>query len=135
VPEFSNVSHVALTVTDLDRSMAWYADVLGLQLLVPTERPGIRGALFLHPPTGLMVGLAQHESGSDAAFDERRAGLDHLSFGVPDREALARWEQHLSEKGVAHSGIQDVPYGSVLVFRDPDNVQLELFALPAGATP
>ena len=135
MPEFSNVSHVALTVTDLDRSMAWYTDVLGLQLLAPTQRPGIRGALFLHPSTGLIVGLAQHESSTDARFDELRVGLDHLSFGVPDRDALTVWEQHLTDKGVAHSAIQDVPYGSVLVFRDPDNVQLELFALPAGATP
>lgn len=131
MPELSGVSHISFTVSDLDRSVAWYQHVLGLHLVMPTERPGIRGAILVHT-SGLMVSLAQHESGAGDAFDELRTGLDHLSFAVADRDALAAWERHLDERGVTYSPIQDVPYGSVLVFRDPDHIQLELFVVAPG---
>jgi hypothetical protein len=59
---------------------------------------------------------------------------------VPDRSDLEAWQSHLEANGVVRSDaadkpltqspIADEPYGSVLVFRDPDNIQLELFAPP-----
>jgi glyoxylase I family protein len=56
-------------------------------------------------------------------------GLDHVSFGVASRAGLAAWLTRLDELGVEHTGIRDekepFPYATV-VFRDPDNIQLEL---------
>jgi catechol 2,3-dioxygenase-like lactoylglutathione lyase family enzyme len=53
-------------------------------------------------------------------------GLDHISFGVADRAGLDAWASRLDELGIGHSGVidtdQPMPY-SVLVFRDPDNLQ------------
>jgi catechol 2,3-dioxygenase-like lactoylglutathione lyase family enzyme len=71
--------------------------------------------------------------GNDGArFDEARTGLDHVGFNVSSRAELQAWTAWLDELGIPHSGIQVVdepfPYATV-VFRDPDNVQLELFAL------
>jgi hypothetical protein len=40
---------------------------------------------------------------------------------------------HLDELGVPHSGIIDTGYGSTVVFRDPDNFQLELYVHPNPA--
>ncbi len=128
MPEFTGVSHVGLTVSDLDRSVAWYTDVLGLALLMPTDAPGMRRVLLVHPGSGLLVGLVQHEGGSRDAFEERRTGLDHLSFAVASRDELVAWAERLRDKGVPAGEINDVPYGSVLVVRDPDGIQLELFA-------
>jgi len=65
-------------------------------------------------------------------FAEARTGLDHFGLAVPTRADLEAWQAHLQQLGVQHSPIADRPYGSVLVFRDPDNIQLELFA-PASA--
>ena len=59
-----------------------------------------------------------------------RAGLDPIAFRVEDRDELQRWAAHLEAKGVAQSGIADMSYGPTLVFRDPDNIQLELFVAP-----
>lgn len=129
MPEFTGVSHVGLSVTDLDRSTAWYTDVLGLQVLMPTDVPGLKRVLLVHPGSGLMVGLGQHGEATGAAFDERATGLDHLSLAVGSRDELAEWERRLADKGVSYTPIQDEFYGSVLVFRDPDNIQLELFAM------
>ena len=64
------------------------------------------------------------------AFDEQRVSLDHLAFSVADRDELQRWVTHLEAHGVTHSGILDIGYGPTLVFRDPDNIQLELFMQP-----
>jgi glyoxylase I family protein len=64
-------------------------------------------------------------------FDECRTGLDHISFGVASRDELAAWVATLDELGIQHTGIRDekepMPYSTV-VFRDPDNIQLELIA-------
>jgi catechol-2,3-dioxygenase len=80
-------------------------------------------------PTGLTFGLIQHERGDDGEFSEFRVGLDHLALAVDTRDELVTWAEHLDGLGEPHSGISDHPYGSVLVFRDPDNIQLELFVL------
>jgi hypothetical protein len=56
------------------------------------------------------------------------------SMSVPDRAALEAWQTVLAGKGITHSPISDQPWGSVLVFRDPDNIQLELCSPPAAAT-
>jgi glyoxylase I family protein len=58
--------------------------------------------------------------------------LDHLCFSVADRAELVEWEARLAEFEIPHSPIKDTPHGSVVVFRDPDNIQLELFAPPGS---
>jgi catechol-2,3-dioxygenase len=60
-------------------------------------------------------------------FDERAVGLDHLALRVPDRTALEAWAKHLNDLGVEHSGVQEEMGGSLIAFRDPDNIQLELW--------
>jgi catechol-2,3-dioxygenase len=68
---------------------------------------------------------------SDEPFQERRPGLDHVSFGCASRAELVEWAARLDRLGIAHGGILDAGYGSGLSFRDPDNIALELFAPPA----
>jgi catechol 2,3-dioxygenase-like lactoylglutathione lyase family enzyme len=132
MPSFTGVSHIALTVTDVDKSRDWYVDVLGCQHMMDTDRGDIKGRLMIHP-AGLMIGMTSHAGQESGGFSEKRVGLDHLSFNVASREELGEWEKHLAAKGVTYSEIQDEYYGSVLVFRDPDGIQLEMFTLPAGA--
>jgi len=48
---------------------------------------------------------------------------------VEDHAELEAWEQRLSDLGVEHSPVDDQPLYSVVVFRDPDNVQLEFIAM------
>jgi glyoxylase I family protein len=134
MPEFTGVSHVELTVRDADRSATWYERVLCMQLMgefADLATPGVaaRVVQVRHPATGMTFGLIQHESGDDSAFSELRVGLDHLALSVDSRDELELWVEHLDGCGVPHSGISEMPYGSVVVLRDPDNIQLELFAL------
>lgn len=57
-------------------------------------------------------------------------GLDRLAFRVADREELQQWVTHLDAHGVPHSGIIDTGFGPTVVFRDPDNMQLEFYVHP-----
>jgi len=84
-------------------------------------------------PKGLVVNVMTHDGGPTDAFDERRVGLDHLSFAVADRAELERWTTHLDAHKVPHSGVIDAHFGATVVFRDPDNMQLELFVQPKRA--
>ncbi|MDQ3646623.1 MAG: VOC family protein [Actinomycetota bacterium] len=129
--DFTGFAHAALTVTDFERSKTWYSDTLGWQELFGGDDGGIRygvGTL----PGGPILGLRQHPSGSGEPFSETTTGLDHLALGVSSRTELEEWAATFEDKGVTYSPIQDVPYGHVLNFRDPDNIALELFAMPAG---
>jgi catechol-2,3-dioxygenase len=79
-------------------------------------------------PSGIGLTVMTHD-GTAAAdeFDERRVGLDHLAFRVADKTELERWVTRLDDKGVTHSGIIDIGFGPTVVFRDPDNIQLEFY--------
>ena len=64
-------------------------------------------------------------------FDEDRTGLDHLSFAVDSRADLDAAAAMLDERGIGLGGVKDIGLGSILEFRDPDGIALELFA-PQG---
>ena len=124
------ITHVALTVSDIDRSVAWYKNVLGCEPVLDEDTGPFRHVVFLIG--GTLLGLhAFPDLHSTAPFDERRPGLDHVAFGVADREELVLWGKRLDELGVKHGDLIDAHYGSGISFRDPDNIALELFAPPA----
>lgn len=127
MPDFTGTAHVDLTVRDLDASAAWYARVLGLEQ-VHRGRAETREVVVLrHPASGLVVGLNAHDANDGRPFSETRTGLDHVGLRVARREDLDEWLHRFEELGVEHSPIADTPGGSALVFRDPDNIQFDLW--------
>jgi glyoxylase I family protein len=130
--------HLALTVTDLDASVQWYESVFGVHFLMDVSHHGGVGKILADPDLQLMFALHRHDTNDSHLFAETTTGLDHAGFVVPSRGDLEVWQEHLEANGVVRvdtadkpmtqSPIADEPYGSVLVFRDPDNVQLEFFA-------
>lgn len=124
MPTFAGVSHVAFTVTDLDRSTRFYTGVLGLVLALDFGH----GRLCLDRASGFSVGLLRHPGATGGAFSELRTGLDHLGLVAADRAELVAWQERFEELGVEHSPIQDTALGHHLSFRDPDGIALELDA-------
>jgi catechol 2,3-dioxygenase-like lactoylglutathione lyase family enzyme len=123
------VHHVNFSVSDLARSVDWYSKVFGLSVLL--EAPDADGRcdkVILRHPSGLLVGLSAHRANPGAPASESRCGLDHLAFNVPDAGALPAWMEHLDDLGVAHSDVKETPLGKLVVLRDPDNIQLEVYA-------
>jgi glyoxylase I family protein len=137
-----NLNHIALTVTDIDASVRWYEDVFEIYFQADIPHPGGVGKLLADDQRQLVIVLHHHDSNDGDGFIETRTGLDHIGFKVADREELETWQAHLEKNGVQRSAaadrpltqspIADEPYGSVLVFRDPDNIQLELFSPAPG---
>jgi glyoxylase I family protein len=132
--------HLALTVTDVDASVRWYQAVFDVHFLMDAPHRGGFGKVLADEAHELMLVLHRHDTNDGAIFGETTTGLDHAGFVVPSRTDLEAWQEHLEANGVTRldvadkpltqSPIADEPYGSVLVFRDPDNIQLELFAPP-----
>lgn len=124
---FTGISHLDLTVTDAESSADWYGRVLGLRRARRADLADRIMIVLTHPDTGLVIGLNQHRAAVGERFDEHVPGLDHVGFTVTSREDLIALEEHLTEQHVDHSPVTDAPSGSgtALVFRDPDNIQLE----------
>ena len=129
MPRIQGLNHLSLTVTDLARSRDWYERVLGFRVVNTVNVGGYETVVMVDPASGTVIALNRHPSNSGDPFSETRTGLDHLSFAVGDHSELDAWRDHLDRAGVAHSPVAEDPFGIVLVFRDPDNIQLELFSM------
>lgn len=130
----SAYAHVRLTVTDIERSRAFYDDVFGLPVAfeVPADADDATREQLAFLYGGVIYQLGNslfglRPVGSDA-FDEDRVGLDHLSFTVGSTADLEAAVTVLDDLGIVHAGIKDIGVASILEFRDPDNIALELFA-------
>jgi len=133
----TGVHHFSVTVCDIEASAAWYQRVFRADR-VPMEFPHYEsehtgyGVLLVDTRSGLAIGLHTNTGNHGEQFDEARTGLDHVGFNVASRQELEAWTAWLDELGVEHSGIRtgDLPFPfATLVFRDPDNIQLELFTV------
>jgi glyoxylase I family protein len=127
MPALTGAHHVALTVTDVDRSVPWYERVLGFTTEGRQDDEGDLGLrkVFLNG-FGMTLTLVQHPGAERAAFDRSRPGLDHLTFPVEDGAALRTWAERLTDLGVPFA----TPDGSpALSVRDPDGIRLVLAAV------
>jgi glyoxylase I family protein len=137
----ATVHHIALTVSDLETSRAWYRRLLGADPVVdedvaalPGHHKGFHHTIFALS-SGTVLALHAHQAGDrESRFDELRPGLDHIGFGCGDREELERLRDRLDELEVRHGGIADDELGHGLSFRDPDDIALEFWAPRRGAT-
>lgn len=134
----TDFSHVRLTVSDIEKSRAFYDSVFGFDVAFELpENPDEKtkeelSFLFggvIYSFGGGLLGLRPVAPDEDK-FHEDRAGLDHVSFAVPDVAALEGAVSVLDDLGIAHEGIKDLGDAgiAILEFRDPDNIALELTA-------
>lgn len=137
VPALSAIQHIGLTVSDVERSEAWYGRVLGMHRIFVEPHHGGDGrgyAVVLGAPAlGLNIGLDHHPERLGECFDPRVTGLDHVCFSVASRAELDEWSAHLDRCVVPHSGITEFEMAgmhfAVLNLRDPDGIALELMAV------
>jgi len=130
MPEFPAITHVALTVNDLSRSVPWYRRLFDKDPVLDEDTGPYHHVAWLIG-SGTLVSIHQHKNlESTEPASEFRPGLDHLAFGCSDRSDLEAWKQRLDDLGIPNGGVVDASYGSGLSFRDPDNIPLEFFAPP-----
>jgi len=123
------IGHVGLNVSDLDRSKDFYRKIFGFEVLVESGEAG-RGYAFLGLDGAPVLTLWQQ---SEGRFTTGLPGLHHLSFQVPDIEAVRRAEDAIREAGATlhHDGVvahgEGMSSGGVF-FEDPDGIRLEIYA-------
>lgn len=129
MPDFPAITHVALTVSDLERSRAWYQKLIGADPVLDEDTGSFHHVVWLIG--GTLLGIHQHAGHPVAGpASEFAAGLDHVAFASANRAELEEWEKKLNQLDIPNGGVVDAAYGSGLSFRDPDNIPLEFFAPP-----
>ena len=128
IPTLAGVHHLKLPVSDLDRSLAWYASRLGYQVVIEFRGHGRTTGLSLnHPNGGPWLGLVLDPERAKAS-----AGFDYFSIGVPDRQAMQALATHLTALGEAHAGVQFATVGWILpMLHDPDGHEVRFYTVQA----
>ncbi len=122
LPAETRVGAVRLQVADLDRSLPYYEQVIGLALL---DRAG--GAAFLGAdPSRPLVELYEHP-GVAPVPRRGRLGLYHYAILLPDRPALGRFVRHLTDLDV-RAGMSDHLVSEAIYLNDPDGLGIEVYA-------
>jgi glyoxylase I family protein len=128
VPPLTGLSHLDLSVSDRHASAGWYAAVLGFEIRGDrfNEAAALHWIHLVHPACGLSLGLVEHPDNPGAPFDERRSGLDHVSFAVSARADIEDLAQRIGDLGHEAPAITETTDALLLVLRDPDNIQVEV---------
>jgi catechol 2,3-dioxygenase len=131
--EIRELGHLVLYVRDLQRSAAFYRDVLGWRQTVPVDGEGLpafKAAAFNAPSGRTHHELLLIEVGEDAAAqpEGRRLGLYHfgLKIGTTDDELRAA-RDILVETGTPILGMSDHTMTHSLYIADPDGNEIELY--------
>ncbi len=119
-----SVGHVHLRVADLDRSIAFYRDILGFEL---TTRIGEEAAFLGAGGYHHHIGLNTWQSAGASAPPPGHTGLYHAAFLYPDRAALATVIQRVIDVGIPLDGAADHGVSEAVYLRDPDQNGVELY--------
>jgi catechol 2,3-dioxygenase len=119
-----DIGHVHLKVADVDRSLAFYCDVLGFEL---QQRWGVDAAFISAGGYHHHLGLNSWESRSGSPPPPGTTGLYHVAIRYPTRAALADALRRLVDAGVALSGASDHGVSIALYLSDPDRNGIELY--------
>jgi catechol 2,3-dioxygenase len=118
------VGHAHLKVADLERSLAFYRDVLGFTVM---QRLGTQAAFLSAGGYHHHLGLNTWESAGGSPPARGTTGLFHVAFLYPTRAALADALRRLIEAGVPIDGAADHGVSEAVYLSDPDSNGVELY--------
>jgi len=123
-PAATRVGHIHLRVSDLERAIAFYRDVLGFEV---TARHGPSAAFLSAGGYHHHIGLNTWNSAGGPTPPAGSTGLYHVAFVYPDRPALARAVAQVLAAGISLDGKADHGVSEAVYFRDPDGNGIELY--------
>lgn len=123
-PPGMTIGHVHLKVSDLDRSIAFYRDVIGLDV---TQKYGDQAAFLSAGGYHHHIGLNTWFSKNGPPAPQRSAGLFHVAFLYPDRAALAQAFKSVLDAAVEIEGAADHGVSEAIYFSDPDGNGIEIY--------
>lgn len=124
LPPQTRIGHIHLKVSDLERSLTFYRDLLGFTL---TQRYGTQAAFLAAGAYHHHIGLnTWHSLGMDKAPD-KAPGLYHTAILYPERTDLAKILQRLLTAGYPLTGASDHGVSEAIYLDDPDGNGVELY--------
>ena len=124
IDERVRIGHIHLKVANLDRSLAFYRDVLGFQ---ETQRHGSQAVFLSAGGYHHHIGLNTWESAGGSPPPPGSTGLFHVAILYPTRALLADALQRVMDAGIELEGASDHGVSEALYLRDPDDNGVELY--------
>ena len=119
-----DIGHVHLKVSDLDRAIAFYRDVLGFEM---QHRYGDQAAFLSAGGYHHHIGLNTWESQGGSPPPRGTTGLYHVAIRYPDRKTLAQAVRAVVAAGASVSGASDHGVSEAIYLYDPDQNGIELY--------
>ena len=120
----ADIGHVHLKVSDLERAVDFYREVLGFEV---QARYGTEAAFLSAGGYHHHIGLNTWQSRGGSPPPPGSTGLFHVAIRYPTREALARAVRRVLDHGVRLSGASDHGVSEALYLADPDGNGIELY--------
>jgi catechol 2,3-dioxygenase-like lactoylglutathione lyase family enzyme len=127
---FTGINHLAMVTADMDKTVHFWRDLLGMRLVVGMGHPGYRHYFFEITPTDCIAffewpGVESVAEKDHGAPVKGPAAFDHLSFGVDGVDELTRLKDLLETNGFWASELIDHGFIISLYSFDPNNIPIE----------
>ena len=119
-----DIGHVHLKVSDIERALGFYRDVLGFEEMA---RYGDQAVFISAGGYHHHLGLNTWESKGGSPPPHGTTGLFHVAIRYPDRKTLAQAVKAVLEAGVRLDGASDHGVSEAIYLRDPDENGIELY--------
>lgn len=126
------IDHVAIAVTDMDRAIEFYSEILGLKVHHDGRKEGASKKSFLGTKSATLVALTEvHNRGKGKGFVE---GVSHVAFSVDDAEKTSKVLKERGVEFIEEKADKDGK-GKAYHFLDPDGLELEIYSGVGGQVP
>ena len=121
------VHHIAVRVTSMETSRAFYIDQLGFKAVIDT--PDL--LIFFAGTTAIAIKGPEGKVEASDRFNPYRVGLDHIALGCDDRSELERVAQALDHHQIENTGIKldETLQKDYVAFKDPDRISWEFYSI------
>jgi catechol 2,3-dioxygenase-like lactoylglutathione lyase family enzyme len=130
-PNWRGINHLALVTTDMDATVRFYDGVLGARLVATIGTPQFRHYFFEFGPQNT-VAFFEYANSTLEPFakpagipDPRAVQFDHLSFNLPDEDALLALRDRLKMADCEVTDVVDHGFIRSIYFTDPNGIALE----------
>jgi len=124
IPAQTHIGHVHLKVTDLDKALSFYKDLLGFEI---TQRYGDSAVFISAGGYHHHIGLNTWHSKNAGPAPVRAAGLYHVAIVYPTRKDLAAIFKRLVDAEYPLTGASDHGVSEAIYLNDPDGNGVELY--------
>ena len=132
----AGIHHITLLCADVERSMAFYRNVLGMRLVKQTVNEDDRGARHLffgdeEGRPGTLITCLEYPDLDEGSVG--RGSTHHFALAVESEEELSAWRDYLESSGIATTEVLDRTWFKSIYLRDPDGHIVEIAtAAPLG---